>query len=153
MGHETATASVKQKAIVDAIISHRTKFRRGSAGWATAYHVSLFGAAILSATAALLLKIPETPSANAAAILATIAALLTTLSSVGSFESKWHADRDAFYRLDELLLDARASDLDADKLRKRLHESCGSSAPAGSARTTAPHRPTIVNSRSNSVTT
>ena len=107
---------------MDAITGARKKFRWGSAGWATAYHVSLFGAAILSAAAALLLKIPASPKADVAAILATIAALLTTLSSVGSFESKWHADRDAFYRLDELLLDACASDLDADKLRRRLHD-------------------------------
>ena len=82
----------------------RKRFRRGSAGWAVTYHVSMFGAVVLSALAALLIKLSEMD--NLAAALATSAAVLTALSSVGDFQRKWHANRDAFYALDELLLKA-----------------------------------------------
>jgi hypothetical protein len=89
-----------------AVRDFRRQFRRGSAGWALTYHLCLFGAAVLSASAALMIKISALD--NLAAVLATLAALLTTLSAVGDFQRKWQGDRDAFYALDELLL--RASD-------------------------------------------
>lgn len=59
-----------------------------------------FSAAVLSASAALVLKF-ETPvqneatKKNAAAILSVVAALLITLSTSGDFQRKWHANRTA----------------------------------------------------------
>jgi hypothetical protein len=104
-----STSDNAREALVRKVQNFRDSFRRGSAGWAVAYHLSLFGAAVLSAAAALFIKLSNME--NLAAVLATSAAVLTTLSSVGDFQRKWHADRDAFYALDELLL--RASEPEA----------------------------------------
>jgi hypothetical protein len=92
--------------LLDEVRDFRKRFRKGSAAWALTYHLSLFGAAVLSASAALVIKTSDLD--DLAAVLATLAALLTTLSSVGDFQRKWHGNRDAFYALDELLL--RAAD-------------------------------------------
>jgi|RhiMetdeSRZDD1v2_1073273.scaffolds.fasta_scaffold338090_2 hypothetical protein len=106
--------------LISAVDTAGRKFRRGSAGWAVAYHVSLFGAAVMSAGAALFLEVPTTPKTGIAATLATVAALLTTLSSVGGFQAKWHADRDAFYALDELQLDIEDPEITSIAVRSRL---------------------------------
>jgi hypothetical protein len=98
----------------------RRRFRRGSAAWALAYHGSLFGAAILSAAAALLIKVPPAPLEDLAAVSATIAALLTTLSSVGNFQTKWFGNRNAFHALDELLIDVDDPEVAISDLRREF---------------------------------
>ena len=103
--------------LLDQVRDFRRRFRRGSAGWALTYHLCLFGAAVLSASAALVIKTSDLD--NLAAVLATVAAVLATLSSVGDFQRKWHANRDAFYALDELLL--RAADPNEVSDRQLIH--------------------------------
>ncbi|TQM26474.1 hypothetical protein FB390_6671 [Nocardia bhagyanarayanae] len=83
-----------------------------------AHHVSLIGAAVLSAAAALAIQIPDPPQADLAAICATVAALLSTLNIVGGFETKWQANRNAFYDLDSLLLDADDPATSLEDIRK-----------------------------------
>jgi hypothetical protein len=99
------------------------KFRRGSKGWTAAYHFSIFGSAGASAAAALVVKIGGGGSTNAAAILAGSAALLTSVNVLGGFRQKWLADRDAWYALD--VLQINAPELGDDDLRQKFVEIIG----------------------------
>ncbi len=106
--------------LVGAVQAMRKKFRRGSSYWGFAYNASIFGAVLLSALAALMLQVPDEPSTKFATVATALAALFTTTSSVGNFQGKWRADRDAFYALDELLLDIEDPKTTEDVIRRRL---------------------------------
>ena len=66
--------------------------------WSAVHHGLTFGAAILSASAALLLQlkslsVTETGRADAAAALAAIASVIGVISASGGFSKKWRANR------------------------------------------------------------
>src|ERR1017187_1296089 len=78
--------------------------------WSFAYFGSVFGSAFLSAIAALILKLdllkgPPDYRADEAAICATLAALLITLSTAGDFRRKWQACRAAEVGVQNLAYD------------------------------------------------
>jgi len=86
------------------------------------YFGCLFGSAFLSAMAALFLKLEilnEQPKLrnDISASLATLAALLITLSSIGDFQRKWGANRVAASAMEnlayELLRPSAASNRDS----------------------------------------
>jgi len=105
--------------LVQAVQGSRRHFRRGSRGWATAHFVSLLGGAVLSAGSAALLKVPATPQVDLASLVAVAAAVLASLNSLGGFQTKWTADRNAFYALDELILDLELDAAHLDDARRR----------------------------------
>jgi hypothetical protein len=78
--------------------------------WSFAYWGSVFGAAILSALAGILLKLDalkdkqilRLSQTDISALLAGIAALLITISSAGDFSGKWKANRTAKFRTEQL---------------------------------------------------
>ncbi|WP_433193650.1 hypothetical protein ACQP1G_33370 [Nocardia sp. CA-107356] len=114
------TDPVLREQLITQVRGARNRFRRGAAIWATAYHTSLIGAAVLSATAALVLKLPDPPLNNLATVCASLAALLATLNILGGFEGKWHANRNAFYDLDALLIDADDPETSTRDIRNGL---------------------------------
>jgi hypothetical protein len=87
--------------------------------WSFAYWGSVFGAAILSALAGILLKLDalkdkkvlSLSQTDISALLAGFAALLITISSAGDFSGKWKANRTAKFRTEQL-----KNELDSPKL-------------------------------------
>jgi hypothetical protein len=110
----------RDDALFDLVRMLRSKYRRGSAVWGIASYGCVLGAVLLSASAAFALKALASPHVSVAAGLATAAALLTTLSGVGGFQSKWYANRNAYYELDSLLIDMQYGHLGTDPARRRL---------------------------------
>jgi hypothetical protein len=84
------------------------EFRTNSIWWSFAYYGCLFFSAFLSAMAAFILKLecfPKRPDRkkDLAALCATIAAVLITLSTVGNFQQKWQANRLAATAMQNLI--------------------------------------------------
>lgn len=89
------------------IINNYHEYRANTVRWSAAYYGCLFGSALFSAMAALFLKLDmlgERPKLrnDIAASLATIAALLVTLSTTGDFQRKWGANRVAAAAMENL---------------------------------------------------
>jgi hypothetical protein len=89
------------------------EFRNNSVYWSGAYYGCLFLSAFLSAMAAFVLKLecfPNRPDRkkDLAALGATIAAVLITLSTVGNFQQKWQANRLAATAMQNLVYEVWA---------------------------------------------
>jgi hypothetical protein len=89
------------------VINSYHEYRANTVRWSAAYYGCLFGSALFSALAALFLKLEmlgERPKLrnDVAASLATLAALLVTLSSTGDFQRKWTANRVAAASMENL---------------------------------------------------
>lgn len=69
--------------------------------WSATYHGCLFGAIILSASAALTLEIWPDASSHAKA-LAALGALVGSLAAAGRFQNKWRSNRLTLSRLTQL---------------------------------------------------
>jgi hypothetical protein len=111
------------------IIKTYREFRGNTVRWSAAYFGCLFGSAFLSAMAALILKLellgdrPKLKN-DLAASLATVAALLVTLSTTGDFQRKWHANRVAAAAMENLAYElARPSAAtNLDEILTRIQE-------------------------------
>ena len=81
------------------LIGNSSEYSRNAFWWSFAYFGSVVGSAVLSAMAALTLKLTFITNADAradtAAICATLAALFVTLSTAGDFKRKWQGCRSA----------------------------------------------------------
>jgi len=98
------------------------EFRGNAVRWSAVYFGCVFGSAFLSAIAALILKLELLGGRlelrnDLAALLATFAALLVTLSTTGDFQRKWQANRIAAAEMEslayELVRTSAATNLDA----------------------------------------
>lgn len=103
------------------VVKTYREYRGNTIKWSAAYFGCLFGSAFLSAMAGLLLKLEilgSHPKArnDLAAAMATVAALLVTLSTTGDFQRKWQANRAAAAAMEnlayELVRPAAATSLD-----------------------------------------
>ena len=105
------------------------EYRKNTIRWSAAYFSCLFFSAVFSAFAGLVLKL-EFFVKNAelkkdlAALLAMLAALLITLSTVGDFQRKWQANRMAASGMENLAYDllARGPDHDVVDLIHRIQQ-------------------------------
>lgn len=111
----------KTKSLGEIVVKTYREFRGNSIRWSTAYFGCLFGSALLSALAGLVLKLEVLGSQpkirnDLAATMATVSALLVTLSTTGDFQHKWQANRAAAAAMEnlayELLRPAAATRLD-----------------------------------------
>ena len=89
------------------ILDNYHEYRANTVRWSAAYYGCLFGSALFSALAALFLKLDmlsERPKLrnDISASLATLAALLVTLSTTGDFQRKWGANRVAAAAMENL---------------------------------------------------
>lgn len=104
------------------VVKTYREFRGNTIQWSAAYFGCLFGSAFLSAMAGLFLKLELMDSQpkirnDLAAAMATVAALLVTLSTTGDFQHKWQANRAAAAAMEnlayELVRPSAATSLDA----------------------------------------
>lgn len=103
-----ATEALKNTAVL--VLSNYAEYRKNAVRWSALYHGCLFGSAVLSAFAGLVIKLTlfdrrEGGRKDLAAASAAIAALLITLISVGGFERKWRANRVAAADMENLAYD------------------------------------------------
>jgi|SRR5215207_3018051 len=74
-------------------------YNRGAKLWSLTHHGVLYGSAIASASAAVIVQLQDLPVGVAlsptdlSTLLAALAALLATTAGVGGFERKWRANR------------------------------------------------------------
>ena len=95
------------------------EFRGNAVRWSAVYFGCLFGSALLSALAALILKLELLANRphlrnDLSATLATFAALLVTLSTTGNFQQKWQANRIAAAEMENLTYELSRSTASTD---------------------------------------
>lgn len=92
--------------VVDKIRADYQEFRRAARNWSGVYHTFQFGAAMLSAVAALMLKIEGVGNLQTrndwGAALAAASTLFITLLTTGRFKDKWEANRIAAFAVRDL---------------------------------------------------
>ena len=93
--------------VATAILDNFLETRRSAAMWSGVYWGFTFFAALLSALAAMILKLEtfirnEGAKKDLAAALSIIAALLITISTSGDFQRKWQANRIAAAELESI---------------------------------------------------
>lgn len=92
--------------------------------WSFVHHTFLFGGAVLSAAAAVVLELGspvlEVPATNMATLLAGAAALTITIAGSGGFDRKWRTNRLIKVRLLQLSIDLMNPDVEAANLRQDL---------------------------------
>jgi len=105
------------------------KYRRynwGSKWWSFAYHCSVFTSAISSAAAALILKLDVfkdvAGKTDYCAVLAALSAILTSISAIGGFHSKWLTNRRSRGRLEEVRIYFSGTNASAEETLRRLTE-------------------------------
>ncbi len=97
----------EQAMVATAILENYKEARSNASRWSGVYWTFTFGAAVLSALAALFLKLEtvihdEKIKKDVSAILSVAAALLITISSSGDFQRKWQANRVAAAELEHI---------------------------------------------------
>jgi hypothetical protein len=125
---ESLTMTDRDSQRIDLLIEvdkWRRRWIYGQEAWSFAYHVTLFGAALLSLAAGFVVQLKSpifSPTANEtlATILAFVAAAFNGVSAVGGFEMKWRANRLSRGRIEDLKLDLKDPDADLRGARNRL---------------------------------
>jgi len=109
-----------------------TDYRNAQWSYSWAYHICIYGAAILSALSALLSKVhvkvfrltEPTRRNNLTASFAAIAALLIAISTAGKLQDSWQANRTKRYAveslLNQLITDQNLTSEDLEAYGKRL---------------------------------
>jgi hypothetical protein len=97
------------------------RFNWGAKMWSLAHHGVLFGSAIASASAAVIVQLQDVPirvplsPTDLSTLLAALAALLATTAAVGGFERKWRANRVSRTRMELLRERLEANVIDIEK--------------------------------------
>jgi len=98
--------------IIRLIEPHLKRAESGSRWWSVAHNGSVLLAAVLGASAALVLKVDffkgKVYQNDAAALCAALASLLTVIDTSGGFNRKWIANRATRANLQELQIDLLA---------------------------------------------
>ena len=94
--------------------------------WSFVHHSFLFGAAIISASAALVLQLEADiwglGYKNLGTVLAALAALVVVIAGAGGFRRKWRTNRLTRNRLNELMMDLTSPSCNADEIREKLKQ-------------------------------
>ncbi len=99
------------------VAEQEARFQVGKSRWYFWYYGSMYGAVLFSASSALVLKfdmalLKGVWQTDAAALLATLAAILGTVSSTGNFERRWRTSRQARTTMQKLTVDLQFPDAD-----------------------------------------
>ena len=90
------------------------------------HHTFLFGGAVLSASAAVVLQLddPQLPisATNLATVLASAAAVTTAIAGSGGFERKWRTNRLIKVRLQQLDVDLTNPEVKGANIRQDLKD-------------------------------
>lgn len=101
------------------ISGHEERLRRTKDRWNAWYYSSLYGAVLASAFSALVLKSEGWDSpwrADVAALFATLAAVLGTLSAAGNFQRRWRTARLARSAMQKLIVDLQHPSADLGRI-------------------------------------
>ncbi len=95
--------------------------------WSLVHHTFLFGGAVLSAVAVVVLQLEEPvlkiiSATNLASLLAAAAALTTTIAGSGGFDRKWRTNRLVKVRLVQLGVDLTNPEVEAANIRQDLKD-------------------------------
>jgi hypothetical protein len=94
--------------------------------WSAVHHTFLFGGAILSALAALVLQLDiatsQASATNIATLVAGAAALTSTIAVSGGFARKWRTNRLIKVQLTKLKIELINPDADTASIRKTLKD-------------------------------
>jgi hypothetical protein len=109
----------ESKELGQVVIKTYREYRGNAVRWSAAYFGCVFGSALFSALAGLLLKLEVLGSRprlrnDLAASLAVLAALLVTLSTTGDFQRKWQANRIAAASMENLAYELLRSSASID---------------------------------------
>ena len=106
------------------VTERRDAYRVFSRNWRLGYRFFLVLSALLSTGAAVVGKLnlipDDSPSSDLAAILAALAAVVTTIIASLDFGVNWRANRAARHRTDMLLVESHKSDPDPDNVLDQL---------------------------------
>jgi hypothetical protein len=110
----------EKQTVAEKIGEDYQEFRKAARMWSGVYHTFQFGAAILSAVAALALKIDGVGSLQArnnwGAALAAASAIFITLLTTGRFKDKWEANRIAAFAVRDLGYEIETTGANPDKI-------------------------------------
>jgi hypothetical protein len=109
------------------VVSELRNEARWTRAWSALYHCFLYGAAILSAAAALTLQLKtitltEGSRADLATGLAALASLIGVISVSGGFARKWRANRMTKAALEQMEIELMDPNCDPGKIRAKLGE-------------------------------
>lgn len=110
---------------IQKLIDERTRwYHTGSRWWSCAHHCSLFIPAIFGAAAVLFLKLDMLKSVphatDISALLAGLAALVTTISAAGGFHAKWLTNRRSRGNLEAVKIYFAGTNASAEETLRRL---------------------------------
>jgi len=110
---------------IQKLINERAKwYQTGSRWWSFAHHCSVFIPAIFGATAVSFLKLDllkSVPHAtDISALLAGLAALVTTVSAAGAFHTKWLTNRRSRGSLEAVKIYFAGTNASAEETLRRL---------------------------------
>jgi hypothetical protein len=119
----------KRKILLEQIEADFKHYESGRKWWSKLYHGSIYGSALLSALAALILKLDlfrrrrlRKYRNDLSAILAFMAALLMTFSGNQEFYTRWQLDRLASKSTEDLRDDFNSKCMTVDDVRAKLSE-------------------------------
>ncbi len=110
---------------IQKLIDERAEwYHKGSRGWSFAHHCSVFIPPIFGAAAVLFLKLDLLKSVQHAtdisALLAGVAALVTTISAAGGFHAKWLTNRRSRGNLESVKIYFAGTNASAEETLRRL---------------------------------
>lgn len=116
---QSAQALAARKELQSRIEKQQSVYNRGTIAWSAIYNSCLVGAAILSAAAAVVIKVDawKIYASDTAAVCAGLSALLNSLNLGGGFDRKWRANRAARSRINQLLVDLSDPTSDMPNIR------------------------------------
>jgi len=116
----------QRQTVVEKIEADHKEFRGAARMWSGVYHTFQFGAAILSAVAALVLKLDGVGSLQArstwGAALAAAVAIFIALLITGRFNGKWEANRVAAFAVRDLGYEIETTEANPDKILTELRQ-------------------------------
>ncbi len=125
-GFSQSIEDVKNKIekVMHKIETDYQEFRGAARWWSGAYHGFQFGGAILSAIAAIVLKIESIGSLqirnDLGAAFAAASALLITIMTTGRFKDKWEANRIAAFAVRDLGYEIEKQEADPTQILNDL---------------------------------
>ncbi|HLH36139.1 MAG TPA: hypothetical protein VKX41_15820 [Alloacidobacterium sp.] len=121
---QSAEAIAARKALQTQIEKQQAIYNLGTVAWSAIYNSCLIGAAILSAAAAIVVKVDawKAFAVDTAAICAGLSALLNSLNLGGGFDRKWRANRAARSKIKQLLVDISDPTSDMPTIRSQFKQ-------------------------------
>jgi hypothetical protein len=93
--------------------------------WSFLHHSFLFGAAVLSTSAAVILQLKangnDALQRDIASVLSAVAALAGVIAASGAFERKWRTCRSTRSRLIKLEIDLTPENMDSKEIKERYN--------------------------------